>query len=244
MSTHGDYLNHLTLDDYAREAFCHDPERPNLFAQGGIYAGKDSLYASPWDRKVSAKARLVKIAPGKIFVRWVDSKFGDKWENAAGGAWWSSDRGADQIVRMTIAKYGLHGDTSLIAREFSNVGYTTDDGQYRSNMRTVVVCQTTEPITVLMGVGRPVTNPTLQARGTLESKDMIGEELQIVILTRMEDRSQPASASYGDRFPFLGGQYFKHRFFSSSTALTSWWMNEDPVGSRRQAKIATSRGAG
>jgi hypothetical protein len=242
MSTNGDYLNHLTLYHYAAEAFCFDPNEPSGYGQGGIYAGTTSEFASPNDKPMPARARLVKIAPGKLFVRWADSKaleMGELgWHEAAGGAWWSSDRGADQIVQETVARSrgSSHGDSSPVAREFSNVGYTSADGSYRSNMGAVVVCRTRFPITVLVGVGRPVINRTRTANGSFQLVELPGEELQVVMMTRWRDRKVPDSeADWRKRLPFRGTEFLEKVFFGSSSQLTHWWCNEDPVGKRRSA---------
>jgi hypothetical protein len=140
------YLNHLTIDDYATEAFGFDTYAPSGYRQGGIYAGNVAgpsgkwdvanlhQYQDPNDRPVTAKARFVSIAPGKLFVRWVDSRFRTLgWEAAAAGAWWSSDNMAEQIMRTTIARFGKHGCSSMIAREYSNVGYTWEGKDPKKN---------------------------------------------------------------------------------------------------------------
>jgi hypothetical protein len=243
MSTNGDYLNHLTLHHYAEEAFCFNPNEPSGYGQGGIYAGAASEFASPNDKPMRARARLVKIAPGKLFVRWADSKalsMGEAgWQEAAGGAWWSSDRGADQIVQETVARSrgSSHGDSSLVAREFSNVGYTSADGNYKSDMRAVVVCRTRFPITVLVGVGRPVVNRTRMADGSFRLLELSGEELQIVMMTRWRDHKVPDSEpDWRKRIPFRGTEFLEKVFFGSSSQLTHWWRSEDPVATRRSSK--------
>lgn len=232
------YLNRLTIHDYAKEAFALDKREASGFKQGGIYSGAGTAYESANDKPVPAKARLVQINAGKVIVRWVGSwalKAG--WEAAASGAWWTSDNCADRIVAETIERFGQHGDSGVIAREFSNVGYTRTEedekagsgqhGAYWSDMKAVVACQTTVPIKVMIGVGRPVINPTLVGK-KIEMVELAGEELQLVILTKWQGE-------------FRGKEFLQRLFLGTSSQFTSWWVTNQLVARRRQAKIQMAR---
>jgi hypothetical protein len=237
------YLNHLSIDDYASEAFGFDSSAPSGYRQGGIYAGdvagpgasRDMAnlhqYRDPNDRPVAAKARFVNIAPGKLFVRWVDVRFrGEGWERAASGAWWSSDNMAEQIMRATIARFGKHGCSSMLAREYSNVGYTWEGkdksrefgpkGEYQSSMTWVVACRTTVPIKVLIGIGRPVINIRPAGRGQFKLQEMASDSLQVVMLTTWKGQ-------------FRGKEFLERAFFGSTVEFTRWWQQYEPVQSRR-----------
>jgi hypothetical protein len=248
-------LNTLSLEAYAREAFCLDSNSPTGFVQGGIYAGplhagrdakpEYAKYSAPGDKPISARARLLSVAPGKVFVRWAGSHtLGKDWKAAASGIWWVTDNIADRIALHTAKKYGPYGDSSSVARHFGNVGYTwtgaPDEpgyagaaGTYKSDMGAVVVCRTTMPIKVLVGVGRPVVNPI---GPQMIAKTVDSGELQIVMLTTI---SSPNDAH---RRSFIGDQFLTCMFFSSSAAFTGWWRQKGLVDRRRSAQVNALRG--
>lgn len=227
------YINELSLDDYAREAFLY--EKGEILDQGGIYAGHTSPFADPNDRKVYAHARLVTVDKGKIFVRWVNSHI-QTWEDAANGNWWTSDNCCQRIATATVQKFGPHGDSSMAAREFSNVGYTWrgekgdfgPKGAYRSDMKKVVICRTKFPVQVLTGLGRAVTNltamgavPDKMANVTLDSR-----EPQVVILCQVGP----------DRL-FRGKEFLENVWFGSSSGFTGWWQANNPLRARRPGGV-------
>jgi hypothetical protein len=245
----------LTLHDYAKEAFCIDTEMQSDtgYSQGGIYAGDRSPYAAPGDKPMPASARLVAVAPGKVFVRWVDRRFqGQPWQKAAEGAWWMTDNIADRVVQTTARKYGAFGDSGIIARHFGNVGYTWSDdehaslpyagkpGTYKSDMSYVVACRTTRLIKVLVGVGRPVVNQTLLdpavPSGRIEPVKVDSGELQIVMLTTIRSPKDP------NRSRFIGDQFLDNVFFGPSNEFTHAWLRAGIVQGRRARTSAARRG--
>lgn len=255
-------LNQLTIDDYAREAFCVHPDGEDGFVQGGVYAGPLSnapdarpwhaSYNAPGDRRVSARARLVHVPPGKVFVRWARSQVLKEggWKAAARGVWWVTDNIADRIVQETVRRFGRRGDSSIVARHFGNVGYTWtggDDepkgvvpGTYKSDMGAVVVCRTTAPIKVLVGVGRPVVNPT---GPDLKDVTVDSRELQVVMLTTIS--SPKNSFDFRDpknRYRFIGDQFLAMLYFGSSSGLCDYWLRAAIVDRRRTAQRIAARG--
>lgn len=254
MTATASLLQTLTIEAYAREAFCLDPDSPTGFVQGGIYAGplhagrdakpEHAKYNAPGDPSISARARLLPVAQGKVFVRWAASRtLAAGWKGAAAGVWWVTDNIAERIAEQTARRYGPYGDSSRVARHFGNVGYTWTGapgeppyagppGTYKSDMGAVVVCRTTRPIKVLVGVGRPVVNPIgpQMIPETIDSR-----ELQIVMLTTI-------ASPEGDRRRFIGDQFLECLFFSSSAAFTGWWRQKRLVERRRAAKVEALRG--
>jgi len=234
MTADADLLNQLTVDDYARIAFSISPEG---FGEGGVYSGplESAPDAKPWhgnylnpdDREVAARARLLSVPVGKVFVRWARSDTMNSWTNAAGGAWWVTDNMANRIVGQTVQRFGKRGDTSIVAREHAQVKHSWSD------MGTVVVCRTTRPIKVLFGVGRPV--PGLEGER---------DALQVVILTTV---ASPKNSFKGPRDPenryrFIGDQFFTKLWHGSSSAFTDWWEGSQIVDRRRVAQRIAQRG--
>ena len=225
------YLDNLTLDDYLRAfSFKSDPSlsyRPD----GGVYGGTGTKHDNPTsrDRKPFApRARLVRAAMGRVFARWVPSALLTKgWMSAASGSWWSTDSGVEQIVQATIQSAGVHGDSGVAAREFSNVGYFQEDGAATSDMRCVVACQITHPVKILVGVGRPVTSNRPQVDGRRDKQLWDSRELQAVIHTTWEGK-------------FRGQEFMRPVFFGSSSAFTSWWNDYSPFRARRQEAVRTT----
>lgn len=226
MAATSDLIQTLSLDDYAAQAFSLDASSPTGFGQGGIYSGPiakaadakpwHAQYACPGNANVAARARLVSVGPGKIFVRWASSTSGD-WKRAAGGIWWVSDAMADFIVDKTVKLSGRTGDTSPVARQYAQV----DTGW--SDMRAVVVCRTTKPIKVLVGVGRPVAGVPIVTGG-------VSGELQVIILTTIASPKEPK------RRAFLGDQFMQNVWFGTSRAFADWWLRAAIVNRRRVAQ--------
>lgn len=227
------YINKLTLDEYAREAFIY--EQGVVIDQGGIYAGHTSKYADPKDPKIHAHSRLVTVAGGKYFVRWVNSHI-KTWDEAANGNWWTSDNCVQRIATETVKRYGPVADSSTVAREFSNVGYTWRGdqgdfgakGTYRSDMKKVVICRTKFPVQVLTGLGRAVTNPTATGSNyqALTDVTLDSKEPQVVIL-----------CSVGADKTFRGVEFLDNVWFGSSVGFTAWWQTNNPLRARRPGGV-------
>lgn len=224
MSQSTNYLTQLTVEDYVSRAIDVDA--------GGIFPGANSPHAradAATVRQMKAagkgpiesisRARLVPVAPGKVFVRWCDSK-ATQFETAAGGIWWSSDNMADGIVRLTRDRLGPHGDSGRIAREVSAIDY-----KWPTDLRQVVVVRTRVPINVLIGFGRPVASHDPRTGKAITLGD--GKDLQCVILTRWDNQ-------------FRGNDLFEMLFLRSSSEFTSWWYESKMVGLRR-ARVAAGR---
>jgi hypothetical protein len=221
----GNYLTQLSVADYVSLAF-DVPE-------GGIFPGAQSPHARADAGTVSrmkaeglppvesvSRARLVPVAPGKIFVRWCSSE-ATGFQAAAGGIWWSTDNIADQIVRLTQKRLGPNGDSGRIVREVSAIRY-----EWKTDLRQVVVVRTKVPINVLIGFGRPVKSVDPLTRQEITLGD--GHDLQCVILTRWQGQ-------------FRGDELFEPLFQRSSTEFTRWWAAQNLVGQRRAAATASQR---
>jgi hypothetical protein len=236
MTADADLLNQLTVDDYARLAFSIGPEG---FGEGGVYAGPldhapdaqpwHSDYVNPSDPQVSARARLLPVPVGKVFVRWARSDCLRSWTHAAAGAWWVTDNMANRIVTETVRRSGRHGDSNVVARQYAQVK------QQWSDMVTVVVCRTKRPIKVLMGVGRPVP-------GIPGTDPDTRDELQVVILTTVASPKNTFGRDPGNRFHFIGDQFLEKLWLGSSTAFTDWWERSQIVDRRRVAQRIAMRG--
>ncbi|APR77733.1 Hypothetical protein A7982_03080 [Minicystis rosea] len=213
----------LKIEDYARIAFSLDADAPNGFGDGGIYAGplEDAPGADPWlaayrnptDRQVTARARLVDVPAGKVFVRWAAAKTQSSWTDAAAGAWWVTDNMAERIVQETVRRFGKGHNSNIVAREYAQVDRTWSD------MGAVVVTQTTRPIRVLFGVGRPV-------RGIPVHAVNMRDALQVIILTTI---SSPTKR----RRRFIGDQFMNYRWVGSSMDFMRYWLNEGIIKKRR-----------
>lgn len=227
MSASANLLNSFTVDQYAAQAFSLDPRSPTGFGAGGVFTGPMakapgaapwvSQYAAPGNAKISARARLVTVGAGKVFVRWASSGTGANWKAAAGGIWWVSDSMADFIVDKTVDLSGRQGDTAPVARQYAQV----DAGW--SDMGTVVVCRTTRQIKVLVGVGRPVAGVPAVTGG-------LGLELQVIILTRIASPKDPS------RRPFIADQFMEKLWFGTSRGFTDWWLRAAISNRRRVAQ--------
>jgi hypothetical protein len=158
-----------------------------------------------------------------VFVRWASSRTRADWKKAAAGIWWVSDAMADFIVEKTIKVAGREGDTSPVARQYAQV----DSGW--GDMGAVVVCRTTKPIKVLVGVGRPVSGvPTVSAG--------LSNELQVIILTTIASPKDPK------RRTFLADQFMHNLWFGSSRAFADWWLRSAIVNRRRVAQRVAMSG--
>lgn len=236
MTADADLLNKLSVDDYARIAFSIGREG---FGEGGIYAGPldqgpDAKswygnYVNPNDRAVAARARLLRVPVGKVFVRWARSETIGQWTRAAAGAWWVTDNMANRIVRETVARLGRRGDSSHAAREYAQVKPSWSD------MGAVVVCRTTKPIKVLFGVGRPVD-------GVPISNPERRDELQVIILTTIASPKNQFGGGPRDRFHFIGDQFMEKLWLGDSVAFTEWWELAQMVEWRRTAQRIALRG--
>lgn len=235
MTADADLLNQLTVDDYARIAFSLGPEG---FGEGGIYAGplQSAPDAQPWhdsyinpdDREVTARARLLPVPVGKVFVRWARSSTIRTWTDAAAGAWWVTDNMADRIVSQTASRFGRMGDSSVLARSYAQVKHAWSD------MGAVVVCRTTHPIKVLMGVGRPVP-------GIPGADPNTRDELQVIILTTIASPKNSFERDPRNRFRFIGDQFMEKLWLGSSAAFTDWWQRAQIVDRRRTAQQIAMR---
>jgi hypothetical protein len=226
MSQPGEYLNDLTIDDYAKDAF----EQP----VGGIFSGVGTKHAlaTAADRQQAkadgkrvlpesfARARLVPVAAGKVLVRWCKSAAMSQFEWAAGGLWWSSDNVADRIVQATVQKHGARGDSGLVAREVSAVRHDWSD------LGGVVVVRTKWPIKVMVGFGRPVVT-ALPGSG-LPALLGEGRDLQFMMKTTVDG-------------VFRGSEFLQQLYLGSSVAFTEWWTTSNLVGLRRSATIQAAR---
>lgn len=233
MSSAADLLNVLPIDNYAALAFSLDPKSPTGFGAGGIYAGPlvDTPGAKPWwdqyacpgNSRIHARARLVSIAPGKIFVRWANTDCATKWEAAAAGPWWFSDNMANLIVKRTI-DLGPTADTSGVARQWAQV-----DPNWSNDMRTVVVCRTTRPIKVLLGVGRPVPGVPVVSPGLVDAP-------QVIILTTLHSPKNAVLPANAQRRRFIGKDFMQPLWCGNSYAFIAWWQKANFVKGRREAK--------
>jgi hypothetical protein len=233
MTASASLLNSFTVDQYAAQAFSLDPNSPTGFGAGGVFSGPMakapgaapwfSQYAAPGNAKISARARLVTIGAGKVFVRWASSGTSANWKSAAGGIWWVSDAMADFIVDKTVSLSGREGDTSPVARQYAQVATGWSD------MGTVVVCRTTRQIKVLVGVGRPVGGVPAVSGG-------IGSELQVIILTAI------ASPKDRARRTFIADQFMEKMWFGTSRAFTDWWLRAAITNRRRVAQRVAMTG--
>jgi hypothetical protein len=221
----GDFLGALTIADFVADAF--EP------AVGGIFSGVGTQHArADWAARQGAKAagqvvpesfaraRLVPIAAGKVMVRWCHSRCLGSFEGAARGLWWSSDDVADRIVRETVRRYGLNGDSGEIARIVSAVHHDWSD------LGAVVVVRTTLPMKILVGFGRPVTTvlPGTGQQALLGD----GRDLQFMMKTTHDK-------------VFRGTEFLQQLFLGSSRSFTRWWTEHNPAGQRRAATIAAAR---
>lgn len=224
---------------YLAEAFPGSVNNHRGPRQGGIYGGDGGLFAAPDDGAMAARARLRLVMPGKVFVRWAASstlaspkkeqtsgRETAGWERAAMGAWWMTDNLVERVVEETARMFDRCRNSAEVARRFGNVWYTKEDGTFWSDMGAVVVCRTTKPIHVIIGVGRPVANPMLK------DKPLDTTELQVVIPTCDKPKGE-----------FKGRDFLEPLFFGSSTAFTDWWINSPIVELRRKLQVATARSA-
>lgn len=233
MTASASLIHSFTLDQYATQAFSLDPNSPTGFGEGGVFAGPithapgaaayHAQYQAPGNAKISARARLVSVGAGKVFVRWASSKTGGDWKAAAGGIWWTSDAMADFIVDKTVRLSGREADTAPVARQYAQVATGWSD------MGTVVVCRTTRPIKVLVGVGRPVAGVPVVAGG-------MSNELQVIILTTI------ASPKDRQRRTFIADQVMEKLWLGSSRAFTDWWLRAAFVNRRRVAQRIANTG--
>lgn len=243
MTASADLLDQLTIDDYARIAFSLepiDPSDPNStgFGAGGVYAGPlesapdgkpwHENYRNPMDREVTARARIVQAPAGKVFVRWARGSTQSEWKQAASGAWWVTDNMADRIVKETVRRFGRRGSSALVAREYAQVDKSWSD------MNAVVVCRTTRPIKVLLGIGRPV-------HGILVHSPHLKDALQVVILTSVPSPKSSFEQGGKKRFHFIGDQFMKDVWVGSAVAFTDWWLSQGIVDGRRTAQRAEMR---
>lgn len=239
MTASADLLLQLTIDDYARLAFALDPNGENGFGVGGVYAGPlehapdaqpwHESYRNPADREITARARLVEVPPGKVFVRWAASRTLGKWKDAAAGAWWVTDNMAERIVQETVRRFGKGHNSNLVAREYAQVDKSWSD------MGSVVVCRTTRQIKVMLGVGRPV-------RGIQVHSPHLKDALQVIILTTVASPKNSPDRDPRNRFHFIGDQFMDLVWAGPSVAFTAWWLREGIVDGRRRAqRIAMGR---
>ena len=240
MTANADLLNRLTIDDYASIAFSLDPTSKTGFGEGGVYAGPldkgsdgkpwHNQYQNPADSAIAARARLVNVPVGKVFVRWANAGAQHDWKVAAGGAWWVTDNMAERIVQGTAKRFGPRGDSSMLARQYAQVSTRWSD------MTTVVVCRVTRPIKVLFGVGRPVA-------GVPNISPALGDELQVVILTTIRSpKNSPDPKDPNNRVRFIGDEFMTNLWIGSSSAFTTWWLNAGIVDLRRRAQRSPLHG--
>lgn len=221
----GDYLKTLTIADFVAAGFYP--------AVGGIFAGVGSQHARADQAgrqqaraaghvvpESFARARLVRIAAGKVLVRWCNSRFLTDFAGAASGVWWSSDDVADRIARETVRKLGPTGDSGQIARVVSAVHHGWSD------LGAVVVVRTTMPVPLMVGFGRPVTT-VLPDSGLAEVLGE-GKDLQFMMKT-VHDRT------------FRGGEFLQQLYLGSSSAFTRWWTEHNPAAQRRSSAIAHAK---
>jgi hypothetical protein len=121
----------------------------------GIFDGDPNEPENPVETTVVP--RIVTLNPGQPLFRWVDSKAGGSWHQKAAGSWWSSKRGAQQILAR--ARDAGTPDTSEHARWFSNVARS-----WGSDLREVVHVMVVQPIKAFMGVGRDIFDPELREK--------------------------------------------------------------------------------
>lgn len=115
----------------------YDPKEPNKI-----------LPENPVETKVVP--RIVTLNPGQPIFRWIDSKSsGRSLEQKACGPWWSSKRGAQQILARARGEGST--DTKDAARWYSSVAR-----KWPSDLKEVVHVMVTQPIKAFMGVGRDI----------------------------------------------------------------------------------------
>jgi hypothetical protein len=113
----------------------------------GFFNGDPNQPENP--AETTAPPRILQLNPGQPLFRWVHSKAGGSWDQKAAGPWWSTKRGAQQILERARA----HGsrDTSEAARWYSSVARS-----WGSDLAEVVHVMVMQPIKVFMGVGRDI----------------------------------------------------------------------------------------
>ncbi|MCA9649362.1 MAG: hypothetical protein KC501_05605 [Myxococcales bacterium] len=100
----------------------------------------------------TVRPRLITLSAGQHIYRWSDARRGStNEEKAAGGAWWSTKRGAMHIL---IDRKG-RGDasTSEAARSYSNVARS-----WGNNLDEVVCARVIDDIRCFLGMGRDITD--------------------------------------------------------------------------------------
>jgi hypothetical protein len=113
----------------------------------GIFEGDPNQPENPAETAVVP--RIITLNPGQPLFRWVDSKRAGGWEQKAAAPWWSSKRGAQQILART-RRTGTP-DTAEHARWFSNIARS-----WNSDLAEVVHVMVQQPIKAFMGVGRDI----------------------------------------------------------------------------------------
>lgn len=222
----------LTVIDYAGLAFGVGGDgKPSAGFEGGVYAGRGTVWERPAEGDSAAGARLVPVRAGKVFVRWCDWQAlcgawtrkppanADKlprWAPAA-GPWWVSDNQAEMIADETVKRFGgPGGDSGQIAREFCAVKY-----EWGSNMRGVLVCRTKVPLRVLIGVGRQVQT---KAFGASQPASLGDRDLQYVLLTELP------------RGTFRAHEFLEVVRICRSTEFVAWWRDAQILSRRGRAR--------
>jgi len=113
----------------------------------GIWADDPNQPENP--AETMAVPRIVVLNPGQPLFRWVDSQTHGSWERKAAAPWWSTKRGAQQILERT--RRSGQADTSEAARWYSSVARSWDN-----DLREVVHIMVKAPIKAFMGVGRGI----------------------------------------------------------------------------------------
>ena len=194
--------------------FGFDPHRPLALGEGGIHGGSGTLLEIPGDRRVTSRARVVPLGVGKILVRWCSSKVTTALAAREGG-WWTSDNMAERIFRQALAMPAAN--VSLAARLFANVKFEWGD------MAQVVVCETLQPLRIVVGFGRPVVT---QFPGANQYLALDRKELQLFL-----PQSQRSEA------------HLRILFFDKNAEFMMWWQHRMPSATRRSALLLRSPGS-
>jgi len=137
----------------------------------GVDVNDPTRLESPADCKV--RPRLITLSPGQFIYRWVDSdKVGPTHEDKACGPWWSTKRGAMEILQMHQQSGGA--STGDAARVFSNIAFS-----FAAKLDEAVCVRVIEPVRCFLGVGKAVTDPEDHGGATWDSR---GRQLYIPFL--------------------------------------------------------------
>ncbi len=128
----------------------------------GVDPNDPTQLANP--AECTVRPRLVTLNPGQHVYRWVDSDaVGPLNEDKACGAWWSTKRGAQQILKLheTLG----HRSSEDAARVVSNIAKS-----FSKKLDQVVCARVVQPVRCFLGVGLAVTEDEEFGGGQWDSR--------------------------------------------------------------------------